>query len=59
MIEVECKIDNHHGFSTKVYLNIIPLGSYHYLIGMDWLDKNCVVLDLYNKDFTCLDEKGN
>jgi hypothetical protein len=46
-------------FITKVYLNIILLGSYDNLIGMDWLDKHRVILDCYNKDFTCLDEQWN
>jgi hypothetical protein len=41
---------------TKDDLNIIPLGSYNHLIGMDWLDEHHVVLDCYNKAFTCLDE---
>jgi hypothetical protein len=27
---------NMNGVNTKVDLNIIPLGSYDYLIGMDW-----------------------
>jgi hypothetical protein len=35
------------------------LGSYDCLIGMDWLDQHHVVLDYYNKAFTCLDEEGN
>jgi predicted aspartyl protease len=39
-------------------LNIIPLGSYDVLIGMDWLDKHHVVLDFHNKTFTCLDGNG-
>jgi hypothetical protein len=26
-------------------LNIIPLGSYNFLVGMDWLEKHLVVLD--------------
>jgi hypothetical protein len=34
----DCPLDM-NGLSTKEYLNIIPLGSYDYLIGMDWLDK--------------------
>ena len=50
---------NMNGVSTKEDLNIIPLGSYIFLIGMDWLDKHRVVLDCYNKDFTCLDEEEN
>jgi hypothetical protein len=48
-----------NGLHTKVDLNIIPLGSYDCLIGMDWLDQHHVVLDCYNKEFTCLDEEGN
>jgi hypothetical protein len=45
--------------STKANLNIIPLGSYDYLISMDWLDQHHVVLDYYNKAFTSLDEEAN
>jgi hypothetical protein len=33
--------------------------SYDCLICMDWLDTHQVVLDCYNKDFTCSDEEGN
>jgi hypothetical protein len=47
-----------NGLNTKVDVNIIPLGSYDCLIGMDWLEKHHVVLDCYNKTITCLDEKG-
>jgi hypothetical protein len=50
---------NMNGVSTKEDLNIIPFGSYDYLIGMDWLEKHIVVLDFYSKAFTCLDEEGN
>jgi hypothetical protein len=38
-------------------LNIIPLGSYDVLIGIDWLDAHHDVLDCHNKTFTCLDEE--
>jgi hypothetical protein len=48
-----------NGLRTKANLNIITLGSYDCLIGMDWLDENHVVLDCYNKAFTCLDEEEN
>jgi hypothetical protein len=44
--------------STKVYVKIIPLGSYDFLIGMDWLEKYHAILDYYNKTITCLDEEG-
>ena len=44
--------------NTSVHLNIIPLGYYDILIGMDWQDKHHVVLDFHSKTFTCLDEEG-
>jgi hypothetical protein len=47
-----------NGLNTKVDVNIIPLGSYEYLIGMDWLEKCHAFLDHYNKTITCLDEEG-
>jgi hypothetical protein len=52
-----CPIDM-NGLNTKVDAKIIPLGSYECLIGMDWLEKQHVVLDYYNKTITYLDEKG-
>jgi hypothetical protein len=48
-----------NGLKTKVDLNIIPLGSYDCLTRMDCLNKHNVFLDHYNKEFTCLGEKGN
>ena len=48
-----------NGLNTIVDLNIIPLGSYDVLIGMDWVDTHHMVLDYYNKTFTCLNEEGN
>jgi hypothetical protein len=53
-----CSVDM-KGMSTKVELNILPLGSYDCLIGMDWLDQHHALLDYRNKRFTCLDEEGN
>ena len=47
------------GLSTKAELNILPLGSFDCLIGMDWLEKHHSLLDCRNKEFTCLDEEGN
>ena len=47
-----------NGLNTKVYVNIIQLGSCDCLIGMDWLEKYHVVLDCYKKTITCLDEEG-
>jgi hypothetical protein len=47
-----------NGVNTNADLNIIPLGSYDILIGMDWLDKHHDVLDCHRKTFTCLDGDG-
>jgi predicted aspartyl protease len=33
-----------NGLSTRTDLNIIPLGSYECLIGMDWLDQHHSIL---------------
>jgi hypothetical protein len=48
-----------NGLCIKDDLNIIHLGLYNFLIGMDWLNQHHAVLDYYNKTFTCLDEEGN
>jgi hypothetical protein len=53
-----CSVDM-KGMSTKAELNILPLGSYDCLIGMDWLDQHHALLDFLNKRFTCLNEEGN
>lgn len=48
-----------NGFISQADLNILPLGSYDVLIGMDWLEKHRVLLDCYNKTFSCIDDEGN
>ena len=40
-------------------MNVLPLGSYDVLIGMDWLEAHRVKFDYYNKTFECMDEEGN
>ena len=45
-------------FKTQVKLIVLPLGSYDVIIGMDWLEKHKVVLNCFEKTFTCLDDKG-
>jgi hypothetical protein len=52
-----CLIDM-NGLNTKEDLNILPLGSYDYLIRMDWLDQHHTLLDCHNKEFNFLDEEG-
>ena len=56
---VKSRLIDMNGLNTKAYLNILPLCSYDYLIGMDWLDQHHVVLDYHKKEFTFLDEEGN
>ena len=47
------------GLVTCADLNVLPLGSYDIIIGMDWLEVHRVNLDCYNKTFECMDEEGN
>jgi hypothetical protein len=54
---ISCSISL-NGMNTSIDLNIIPLGYYHILIGMDWFYKHHVFLDCHNKTFTCLDGNG-
>ena len=48
-----------NGLVTCVDMNVLPLGSYDVLIGMDWLESHRVKFDYYNKTFKCMDEEGN
>ena len=45
-------------FETSVKLNVLPLGSYDMLIGMDWLEQHRVVLNFFDKTFTCINSDG-
>ena len=44
-------------FETQVKLNVLPLGSYDILIGMDWLEKHQVILNCFQKNFTFLNKE--
>ena len=46
-------------FQTQVVLNILPLGSYDVLLGMDWLAAHTEKLNCYEKILECEDEKEN
>jgi len=46
-----------NSFKMQVELNVLQLGSYDVLIGMDWLEKHRVVLNCFEKTFTCLNEE--
>ena len=48
-----------NGLVTCAVMNVLPLGSYDILIGMDWSEAHREKLDCYNKTFECLDEEGN
>ena len=45
-------------FKNQVKLNVFLLGSYDILIGMDSQGKHKLVLNFFEKTFTCLDDKG-
>jgi hypothetical protein len=47
-----------NGLNTRVDVDIIPLGLYDCLIGMDWLEKHHAFVECYNRTITCLDEGG-
>jgi hypothetical protein len=47
------------GLHTQAALNILPLGSYDVLIGMDWLVVHKERLNCYDKTLECEDEEGN
>jgi hypothetical protein len=46
------------GQSIRTNLNILPLGSYDMIIGMDWLEKHKEVLDCYTKILSYKDDFG-
>ena len=46
------------GFPTQDNLNILPLGLYYLLIGMEWLDAYKTKLDCYHKILECVNEEG-
>ena len=48
-----------NGLNTLEDLNVIHLGSYDVLIGMEWLNTHWAILDCYNNTYTCLYEEGN
>jgi hypothetical protein len=53
----DCEL-NLDGQNTKLNLNILLLGSYNTIIGMDWLEKHKVILDCYQKSLIYRDENN-
>jgi hypothetical protein len=45
-------------FPTQATLNILPLGLYDMLIGMDWLAAYKARMDCYHKTLECVSEEG-
>ena len=45
-------------FETYIKINVLPLGYYDMLIGMDWLEQHRVVLNCFDKNFTCVNNDG-
>jgi hypothetical protein len=45
-----------NGLPTQATLNMLPLGSYDLLIGMDWLATHKTKLEYYNKTLECEDK---
>ena len=45
-------------FETSMKLIVLPLGSYDMLIGMDSLEQHRVVLNCFDKKFTCVNNDG-
>jgi hypothetical protein len=48
-----------NGLLTRVNLNILSLGSYDVLYGMDWLTTHKLKLDYCIKTFECIYNEGN
>ena len=47
------------GLVTYADLNVLPLGSYDMLIGMEWLEVHRARIGCYKNTFECMDEEGN
>jgi predicted aspartyl protease len=55
VLDCEFSLD---GQNIKTHLNILPLGSYDMIIGMDWLEQHKAVLDCYTKILSYKDDFG-
>ena len=43
---------------TVANLNMLPLGSYHVLVRMDWLESHHAILDCRDNIISCLNDDG-
>jgi hypothetical protein len=46
------------GLPTRATLNVLPLGSYDLLIGMDWLVAYKTKVEFYHKTLECVNKEG-
>jgi hypothetical protein len=53
----ECSV-NLNKIVSKVNLNILPLGYYGLLVGMDWIEPHRAKVDCYDKTIECIDDDG-
>lgn len=44
--------------NSQSSLNVLHLGSYDMLTGMDWLESYKVILNFLEKSFTCVNDDG-
>ena len=49
---------NLNGYETEIHLNILPLGSYDILVGMDQLDKKEEIMNFLDKTVHGIDNEG-
>jgi len=49
---------NLNGMPIPMHMNVLPLGSYDMLLGMDWLSLDRTKVDCYDKAIECLDDNG-
>ena len=43
---------------TTTHLNVLPLGSYSMILGMDWLYLHRTKVDCFDKAIECVDNSG-
>jgi len=47
-----------NGMPTSTHLNVLTLGSYSMILGMDWLYFNKTKVDCFDKAIECVDDSG-
>ena len=47
-----------NGIPSSTHLNVLPLGSYSMLLGMDWMYLHRTKVDFFDKAIECVDDSG-